>query len=700
MKKLLLILFLVLSVVVTYGILLFNQNTIKEQLSHTTETYLRAYNTVYSEKHHLATTLSSGLIKMGKLKSRLSQLQTTPINQRNKIRKDMYNDLIFRYNKLKKVGIKQIQISLPNNISFLRMSDIRRYGDSLSNVRPSIVHINQYHKPVHTIEIGTKNYGLRFVYPIFKDDIHVGNIDLTFGTHTVTASIMKQYDVLSNLFVKLSAIQQQNIKGIKSTYKPSHHKDYYFDKLVLKELKKVSKKEMKNLVPQKNITKMIRVMGQKDKPSSVYDKNIDMIITIIPIINKITKEKIGFLSIRSLGKHTILSDNYIYTIIILFILFLAIGFYLLYILFTKKDELQGILDSQTNFIILTDGVHIKSVNKALLDFFNYKTLEDFENNHDCICDFFIEEDSYLQKEQDNKSWLDIILFEFSSLHQVKMKDIDDKIHIFQINTNSNNIINKDCVVTFTDITELEVKRQEAIEHKQDMLEKTKNAQMGEMIGNIAHQWRQPLSVISTLATGIIVQKECGILEDKQLLESCNNINEHAQFLSKTIDTFRDYIKEKKEVKTVILQDRLNSTIDIIQASLENHQVNLINNINNCEDITITMVLGELSQVVINIINNAKDIQIENKIEDKWIKIDLKYENQKAIIIIEDNGGGVPAKVMPKIFDPYYTTKHQTQGTGLGLHMSKDIIEKSLKGHLSVYNSQSGAVFTIELPLSY
>ncbi len=237
------------------------------------------------------------------------------------------------------------------------------------------------------------------------------------------------------------------------------------------------------------------------------------------------------------------------------------------------------------------------------------------------------------------------------------------------------------------------------QQKLNILEQSKNAQMGDIIGNIAHQWRQPLSVISTAATGIQIKKQLGMISDDEENSLLESIDKNAQFLSKTIDIFRNYIKEKRETKTVILQTRVNLAISIVEASLKNNNIKIINNINKIDDIQIFIVVGELTQVLINIFNNAKDILSEQNKKDKWIKIDLERRENKAIITIEDNGGGIPDNLISKIFDPYFTTKHQSQGTGLGLYISKDIIEKHLHGKLSVKNSQNGAIFKIELPLS-
>ncbi len=224
------------------------------------------------------------------------------------------------------------------------------------------------------------------------------------------------------------------------------------------------------------------------------------------------------------------------------------------------------------------------------------------------------------------------------------------------------------------------------------------AQMGEMIGNIAHQWRQPLSTISTAASGMKLEKEFDMLNDEKFNESCDIIVKNTLHLSKTIDTFRNFIKEKKEKKKVIVQDRINIALDIIEASIKDNHIELINKIDYTKPIEYVMTVGELSQVIINIFNNAKDILLLNNIKSPWIKVNLQQDNNIIRITIEDNAGGVPEDIIDKIFDPYFTTKHQSQGTGLGLHMSYQIINDHLDGLLYVKNTEYGAKFFIEFPL--
>lgn len=244
-------------------------------------------------------------------------------------------------------------------------------------------------------------------------------------------------------------------------------------------------------------------------------------------------------------------------------------------------------------------------------------------------------------------------------------------------------------------SEVEKNRQQEIQ----LHEQAKMAALGDMIANIAHQWRQPLSIISTAATGMKLQKEFNNLKDEEFYENCDNIARTTQYLSKTIDTFRNFIKEKKVLKEVVLQERIEKALEIVDATLSNNHIKLINKLDEYEPINITMVTGELSQVIINIVNNAKDAIKENEIENPWVKIELEKSTDMVIISIEDNGGGIPKDILSKIFDPYFTTKHQSQGTGLGLHMSYKIVTESLKGKIYVKNTDFGAKFFIELPLN-
>jgi C4-dicarboxylate-specific signal transduction histidine kinase len=235
-----------------------------------------------------------------------------------------------------------------------------------------------------------------------------------------------------------------------------------------------------------------------------------------------------------------------------------------------------------------------------------------------------------------------------------------------------------------------------LKKEKQLIEQSKMANMGSMIGNIAHQWRQPLSAINAIASGIHLKSQMDKINKEELEDDMELIKQRIEYLSDNMNTFRNFLKEKKEKREVFLEDRINLALQIVGLSIKDNHIKLINNIDYSNKTKMTMVVGELDEVIINIINNAKDVLIDKKIQEPWIKIELETSLTDAIITIEDNGGGIPNDILPNIFDEYFTTKSDEKGTGLGLYMSKKIIEDSLKGKLEVTNTANGAKFFIKL----
>ena len=231
-------------------------------------------------------------------------------------------------------------------------------------------------------------------------------------------------------------------------------------------------------------------------------------------------------------------------------------------------------------------------------------------------------------------------------------------------------------------------------------EQAKMAALGEMIGNIAHQWRQPLSTISVMATGTSYKKEMGMLKDEEFFESMEKINDSTKYLSETIDTFRDFLKAEKEKVDISVYDLLKESLAIVVDSLTNNYIKVENKFiqESASNVIMHISKHEFQQVVVNILNNAKDVLVEKNKDDACVCIDAAKEDDMIIVTIEDNGGGIADAVMPKIFEPYFTTKHKSQGTGLGLHMSYKIITESLGEKIYAKNTNNGAKFYIEIPL--
>ena len=262
---------------------------------------------------------------------------------------------------------------------------------------------------------------------------------------------------------------------------------------------------------------------------------------------------------------------------------------------------------------------------------------------------------------------------------------------------------KHYIGVFTNISK--EKEQESLlkEKERFIFQQSKMAAMGEMLENIAHQWRQPLSVISTAATGIKMEKEFGISTESVELERLTLINDSAQFLSQTIDDFRNFFKPKKDKEAFFIEEMIDKTLNIVSSKFKNRNIQMIKNI---DTIKIIGYESELIQVIMNILNNARDILEEKEIEDRLVFINSFIQDTDVIITIKDTGGGIDKDVISKIFEPYFTTKHQSQGTGIGLYMSEEIIKKHMNGSISVdnniftYNDKeyTGAMFTLTIPL--
>ena len=253
------------------------------------------------------------------------------------------------------------------------------------------------------------------------------------------------------------------------------------------------------------------------------------------------------------------------------------------------------------------------------------------------------------------------------------------------------------LVSVVDISQL--KQQESI-----IAQQSKLAAMGEMIGNIAHQWRQPLSVISTIATGMKMQKQFGMLDDAEFLRNCDDINRQAQYLSQTIDDFRNFIKGSSRRSDFFLKHTFDEFLRLVEGSITSYHIDVQLDID--EHLQITGSETELIQCFLNIFNNAKDAFNANNPEERVLNVSAQRDQEMVQIRFQDNAGGIPESVLPRIFDPYFTTKHQTQGTGLGLYMTHQIIVEGMKGELTASNETfryhdreyTGAVFTIVLPI--
>ena len=368
-----------------------------------------------------------------------------------------------------------------------------------------------------------------------------------------------------------------------------------------------------------------------------------------------------------------------------------------------KDLLENIIENAPVNIFWksVDGAYIGS-NKRFLELINLKNKEELIGKKDSDLNFlesevFVNDDKLIISTKEAK--LDYI-------EQVTIKENITKI----VNTSKVPLLDEEgkvigILAITQDITEQINNINQLKEQEKLIIQQSRLASMGEMIANIAHQWRQPLSIISTLATGIKLEKELAISNEQSEIDSLGMINQNAQYLSQTIDDFRNYFKKSNYMNTIFTNNLLDKTLKLIAPRLKNKNIEII--MNN-ENIEIETYENELVQIYINIINNAIDAFEDFKEVDysKYIFIEIKKIDASLEIKIKDNAGGIEDEIMNRIFEPYFTTKDEKQGTGLGLFMCNEIVTKHLKGDIQALSSTfsyegkeyKGTTFKITLPL--
>lgn len=350
----------------------------------------------------------------------------------------------------------------------------------------------------------------------------------------------------------------------------------------------------------------------------------------------------------------------------------------------KNEELRLILDTTMEAIIIFKDNSVVNCNKIAIELFNKQMKYELINKsfNDLIHNK--NRDILNEKEPFETNLIREDGSEFNAIINIK-------------DTSLNNQIFK--IVTIVDIEDL--KRKENL-----MAEQTKLAAMGEMLGNIAHQWRQPLNIISMSSSNLKLKNDIGELCSSTLSESLSLILRTTNHLSDTIDTFNDFLKTDKEKSFFNINENIKNSISLVDSFFKNFNIDIILELE--EGIFINSLANEFSQAFINILNNAKDAIVLNLKDNEYglIKIKTKKIDNFIEISILDNAKGIEKDILNKIFEPYFTTKHKYQGTGLGLYMTRKIINSSMGGEITVQNKKfvhnkkeyKGAEFKIKIPI--
>ena len=244
------------------------------------------------------------------------------------------------------------------------------------------------------------------------------------------------------------------------------------------------------------------------------------------------------------------------------------------------------------------------------------------------------------------------------------------------------------------INELQIKEKTIQEQDRQLFEQSKRAEMGEMIGNIAHQWRQPLAIVNTILAILKEKNSADILTKDDIADKLQNMEKRVDYMSDTIEDFMNYYKPDKDKSTFNVYDALNRALEVASYIKDSEKIEI--NIIKDEQLRVYGLMNEYVQVIVSILSNIYDIRSIREIPEIKIDIILQRDGDDTVLSISDNAGGIDEDILSKIFNPYFTTKHQSMGTGLGLHIAKMIIEDNMGGSLSAKNNKDGATFTIRI----
>ncbi|MGJ0358792.1 PAS domain S-box protein [Aliarcobacter cryaerophilus] len=339
----------------------------------------------------------------------------------------------------------------------------------------------------------------------------------------------------------------------------------------------------------------------------------------------------------------------------------------------QKEILQQKEELELIFNYSKDGIAILDLNTRFLNF----------NNS------FIEMTGYTKDELLEKTSFEMLVNKNIDKHEMLIEEIlkkgfivnHEEIFVFKDKRVFTNLSvsllpnKKTLLMIIKDVSSLKV-----------LQEQSKLASLGEMIGNIAHQWRQPLSFISTIASSLKVKSEYDMLTKEDINEVSASIVKQTEYLSNTIDNFRDFIKGDKLYTNISIKDVLENSLTLVSASLNNNFVNLILELN--DDLTIFGNKNELTEAFLNIISNSKDVLKSIEEKDRFIFIKTKkIDENKLELKFLDSGGGIDESIISKVLEPYFTTKHKSQGTGLGLAIVDKIVRERHKASIEIYNEE-------------
>ena len=474
-------------------------------------------------------------------------------------------------------------------------------------------------------------------------------------------------------FTNIISVQNQNEKMFLK-YANKSIKDYY-NKVILDESFKMVK-EIQNIIIYKDITKT------DINPQDWYEI-ITQKLNILDSVSRVIEKEITFSIDKELGK-----VNKIFYLVLFLTLLSLVVFVMMLISFLRLAKEEQRLRLVMNKYIISSITDLQGriidVSEAFCKISGYTREELIGQPHNIV------RHPDMPKEAFKELW-NTIKSGKTWKGKVKNRKKDGGFYwvyaniepLYNINGKVDSYISVRLDITESELLMQKVKEEEEKSRvtKELMYQQSRLAQMGEMLSMIAHQWRQPLSAITAAAGALSLKAQLKNLDEKTAIELSNKIQQFSQHLSKTIDDFRGFFKSNKLKTITTFKKIVEDVSNIVKSSIENSSIDFIIEVK--DDKEFETYENELKQVVLNLIKNSEDALKDGNVENPLIYVVV--DGYK--VSVYDNAGGISEDIMDKIFDPYFSTKTKKDGTGLGLYMSKTIVEDHCGGVLKVENSE-------------
>lgn len=371
----------------------------------------------------------------------------------------------------------------------------------------------------------------------------------------------------------------------------------------------------------------------------------------------------------------------------------------------KSKFIHFILDASPIFTVTVREREVEYVNKTFLRFLGFNNMREFNDNRAHLWRYVYQVGETIIQDKSDEA-VQELLTASSEQQIVHFKKADGELSSPYLITFTYFENDTKCIFTFTDVTRIESQKsalQDKVEKaenerkkQQQLMEiQARQAQMGEMIGSIAHQWKQPLNLLSIGGYDISEIYRAGEMTVESMDAYLQNLQNTIRYMSSTIDDFRNFFQPTSTKLPFSPAHAIDQILRMIGKIYKLQNIDI--RITSQSDIEVMGIQNEFQQVIVNLLNNAKDAFAENGIDGRHIDISISAMEDTVKIDVKDNAGGIPETILDKVFDSYFSTKDASKGTGIGLYMSKQIIENKMEGRLSVANTEEGACFTIILP---